>query len=50
MTSDTDTLKARVGARLRTLRRARDLSQRDEAIRVINAILSARSKTPPEDK
>ncbi len=31
MTSDTDALKVRVGARLRALRRARDLSQRDIA-------------------
>ena len=31
MTPDTDALKVRVGARLRALRRARDLSQRDVA-------------------
>ena len=31
MTPDTDALKARLGARLRALRRARDLSQRDVA-------------------
>ena len=29
--TDTDTLKVRLGARLRVLRRARDLSQRDVA-------------------
>ena len=33
-----------------SLLREAEPAQRDEAIRVINAILSARSETPPEDK
>ena len=33
-----------------TLLREAEPAQRDEAIRVINAILSARSETPSEDK